>query len=141
MFFDTTPFICLREVIYIGVLSVLYIHRWLIRDYIYIGDCTFVQVDENGTPIGDPVVLDEENCDNYVIGGNYSGPDDTWDPNIDTTVDIFGEGSIFDTTKDQTPTEKSISFETNSILIKDISVENKKSRNIIKSNNLTLPTI
>ena len=77
------------------------------HDYIYIGDCTFVQVDENGTPIGDPVVLDEEDCleNTYTVGGNYSGPDRTWDPNIDIDVDIFGEGSIFDTTKDQTPTE------------------------------------
>ncbi len=75
------------------------------HDYIYIGDCTFVQVDKNGNPIGNPVVVDYEDCDNYEIGGNYSGPDSTWDPNIDINVDIFGEGSIFDTTKDQTPTE------------------------------------
>jgi hypothetical protein len=77
------------------------------HDYIYVGDCTFVRVDENGNPIGDPVVLDEGDCleDTYTVGGNYAGPDSTWDPNIDINVDVFGEGSIIDTTKDNPPTE------------------------------------
>jgi hypothetical protein len=77
------------------------------HDYIYVGDCTFVRVDENGNPIGDSVVLDEEDCleDTYTVGGNYAGPDSTFDPNIDINVDIFGEGSIIDTTKDNPPTE------------------------------------
>jgi hypothetical protein len=77
------------------------------HDYIYVGDCTFVRVDENGNPIGDSVVLDEEDCleDTYTVGGNYAGPDSTFDPNIDINVDVFGEGSIIDTTKDNPPTE------------------------------------
>ncbi len=110
------------------------------HDYIYIGDCTFVQVDENGTPIGDPVVLDEENCDNYVIGGNYSGPDDTWDPNIDTTVDIFGEGSIFDTTKDQTPTESKPTSEPEEKEKDKTETEEKEKDDVTTTTTTTNPT-
>lgn len=70
------------------------------HDYIYVGDCTFIRVDENGNPIGEPEVVDDEDCSNYTIGGNYSGPDSEWDPTREVNVDIFGEGSIIDTTKD-----------------------------------------
>jgi len=76
------------------------------HDYIYVGDCTFIRVDENGNPIGDPEVVDDEDCSNYTVGGNYSGPDNEWDPTREVNVDIFGEGSIVDTTKDNTEPEE-----------------------------------
>ena len=76
------------------------------HDYIYVGDCTFIRVDENGNPIGDPEVVDYEDCSNYIVGGNYSGPDSEWDPTREVNVDIFGEGSIVDTTKDNTEPEE-----------------------------------
>ena len=76
------------------------------HDYIYVGDCTFIRVDENGNPIGEPTVSDYCPDDVYVVGGNYSGPDSEWDPTQEVNVDIFGEGSIIDTTKDNTEPEE-----------------------------------
>jgi len=76
------------------------------HDYIYVGNCTFVRVDENGNPIGEPTVSDYCPDDVYVVGGNYSGPDNEWDPTQEVNVDIFGEGSIIDTTKDNTEPEE-----------------------------------
>jgi len=76
------------------------------HDYIYVGDCTFIRVDENGNPIGEPTVSDYCPDDVYVVGGNYSGPDSETDLIIDPNVDIFGEGSIIDTTKDNTEPEE-----------------------------------
>ena len=78
------------------------------HDYIYIGDCTFVRVDENGNPIGEPTVSEycDPNDDVYVVGGNYSGPDSKPDFKKEVIVDIFGEGSIIDTTKDNTEPEE-----------------------------------
>ena len=71
-------------------------HPW-----IYVGGCTLVQVDENGNPIGSVEVSVEE-CElleNAGIGANYSYGEPP-DPEVEVEVDIFGEGSIVDTTKD-----------------------------------------
>jgi hypothetical protein len=78
------------------------------HDYIYVGDCTFIRVDKNGNPIGEPLVAEgcAFNDDIYVVGGNYSGPDSEPEPTEEVIVDVFGEGSIIDTTKDNTEPEE-----------------------------------